>query len=491
METKQNKFDIDIEIKDLLWEFVRKWRIIVVLAIICGLGLMAYQYRSDLASATVTTVKKSQEELESSMAAQDVDEVIGAVSLKRQLDQKSAYMDTSELMQINPYAENAVLLQYYVAVNEGVKAEEAVALYEDFAEHQYIAEALEKTGSYELEAVYIDELISIVNEESNLYINAENATESIQMTVTGNDKSASFNIKVCAKEMDNAVALARGVKTALQEYQKSVVTAIGEHQLQLIQETSQIIVDQSLAELQNWNATSIKTISNNIDKMKNEMTGDQITLYTYRTVLGAAEQAGTTTVTKEVTISVKHAVIGVILGVVLACVMIFAQYLFAAALRNSEEIKKLYRVKVLGIVDDSAFEKKKLFTGIDQSILKLKNRGKKQLSYEQQLQMVCANIAIDCKNKDYREICLSSSIGRELPKTILDDIVKKCKEKGIIVKVVNDIAYNAEHLETAAQTGNGVFVEKKGKSFYDELYKEVILCKENDISILGMIVLGE
>lgn len=486
-----NKFDIDIEIKDLLWEFLRKWRTIVVLAVICGVGLTAYQYRSDLASATVTTVKKSQEELEASMAAQDIDEVIGAVALKRQLDQKSAYMDASELMQINPYEENAVLMQYYVSAEESTKAEEAAALYEDFVEKGYLADMLAKTGGYELEAAYLGELISIINEESNLYINAENATESIQMTVIGNDKEASFNIKVCGKDMEAALRLADGVKAAMQEYIVTAASAAGAHQLRLIQETNQVIVDQGLAELQNWNATAIKTISNNIDKMKNEMTSDQITLYTYRTVLGAAEEAGITTTVKEVSISMKHGIIGVILGIVLACVIIFAQYFFAAALRSAEEVKKLYQIKVLGNINDSAFEKKKIFGFIDRLLLKLQNMGKKKLSYEQQLQMACANIAIDCKKNNTSEICLASSIGDYLPQAVVNDLVKKCKEKGVAVKVVSDMAYDAEALEAAAQNGSVIFVEKKRKSFYDELYKEISLCKENDIYVLGMVVLGE
>lgn len=486
-----NKFDIDIEIKDLLWEFMRRWRMLVILAVVCGVGFMAYQYRSDLNSATVTTIKKSQEELEVSMSTQDVDEVIGAVALKHQLDQKSAYMETSEWMQINPYEENAVFLQYYAAADNGETAKEAVTLYKEFVDQAYIASVLAQTGKYELDALYLGELIAIVKEESNLYINAENATESIQMTVAENKKDTSFQVKVCAKERDTAFALAEGVKEALQVYSTEVSAAAGMHQLYLMQETEAVVVDQSLAELQNWNATAIKTISNNIDKMKNEMTGDQITLYTYRTVLDSASDAGVTTTVKEVHISVKHMVIGVLLGIILACVIVCVLYLFAAELRNSSEVKKLYQVKLLGTIDDAAFEKKKLFGFVDRMIIGLQKRGKKKFDYKQQLQMICANIALDCQKNSCKEICISSSMKEAVPQEVFADIIQGCEEKGLTVTAANDLAYQADALETAALHGRVVFVEKKHKSLYDELYREIALCKENDICVLGMIVLGE
>ena len=80
------KFDIDIEIKDLLWEFVRRWRLIVVMALLCGIALGAYQYRSDMNKTEVVTVKKTQEQLEKSMGEQDLGEVAGAVAFLASAD---------------------------------------------------------------------------------------------------------------------------------------------------------------------------------------------------------------------------------------------------------------------------------------------------------------------------------------------------------------------------------------------------------------------
>lgn len=489
---KVGKFDIDIEIKDLLWEFVRRWRMIVILAVICGMALAAYQYRVDSNKTDVVTVKKTQEQLEQSMGQQDLDEVAAAVALKRQMDEKSTYMENSVLMQVNAYEENTVVLQYYVRAENKEVATEVASVYRAYVNDDALAQAIIDEGNYELQPMYLAELISINKEENNLYIQAENEEESVNLNVTSSAKERSFSIKVIGATKEEAEILAVAVKDALQKY-SAMAASIGTHQLELVGENSSIIVDQSLAELQNRNATAIKTIGNNLDKMKNEMTSDQISLYVYRTTIpteGAENSSnGNTTIQKGAQISFKHFFIGMIVGIILACGLIFVFYLFAPALRNSEEIKTLYGVKVIGLVHDSKFQKKKLFGFIDRFIEKLQNRKKKSLSYEQEIQIVCANILLDCQKNEIKEVYLTSSIGEDIPEEVRNTIAMKCEENGIHITSGNAICYDAEALKQLAQIGNVIFIEKKRNSLYDELYSEISLCKEHNIHVIGMIVL--
>ena len=488
---KMTKNEIDIEIKDLLWELLRRWRLIVVLALCCGIGLTAYQYRIDMNKKDVVTVKKSQEELEKAMGTQDLDEVTAAVALKRQIDEKSAYMEASELMHINPYAENVIVLQYYVNAELEAVASDVAEACVAYVENGHLAQDIIDSSADEQGVMYVAELLSIVKEEGNVYINAKDTKESVNLSLHGTDVSHSFDIKVVGTTAERAESLAVGVKAAVQEYSMFIEPTIGEHHVQLVKETASVIVDQELAELQTGNATGIKNISNNLDSMKNEMTGDQISLYVYRTTVTEPTTSGTVAATEKiVTISFKHMLIGIFVGVILACALIFALYLFAVALRNSEEVKTLYNVKVLGRINDSEFEKKKLFGVVDALVVKLQNIGKKTLTYEQELQMICANIALDCHKNNRSEVVFSSSVEEKLSQEILRAIVEKCGEKGICVTMVNAINYDAEALETLAKVGSVVFIEKKRVSLYDELYKEITICKENDINVLGMVVLG-
>ena len=69
--------------------------------------------------------------MKEALGAQDLDQVYGAVAIKKQLDEKSDYADNSPLMAVNPYAENLILLQYRVQSDEG-NAAELAAIYQDY-----------------------------------------------------------------------------------------------------------------------------------------------------------------------------------------------------------------------------------------------------------------------------------------------------------------------------------------------------------------------
>lgn len=491
---RMNKFDIDIEIKDIIWELVRKWRIVVAMAVVCGVALTAYQYRIDINKTDITTVKKTQDELEAAMGVQDLDEVTAAVALRRQADERSAYMDESVLMRIDPYEEHVVYQQYYVKAESELISRDANDVYIAYVQQGLLAKAVADVGNYEMEQMYLAELISIEKENIGAYINAKSAADRMALNVEGNTEERMFTVKVVGTSKAAAEELAGAVKAALQKYSSVIEANIGAHQLCLMAEESTVIVDQSLAELQNWNATSIKTISNNLDSMKNEMTGDQITLYTYRTTVLAEEESVTATVNtateKTVSISLKHTIIGVIVGIILGFAVIAVMYLFAAALRNGEEVKKLYGVAILGYVDDSAFQKKKLFAFVDKLVIRLQNIRKKKLNFEQEVQMVCANILLSCEKNGTTEVFLATSVAECIPEAVISAIVDKCAQRNITVVTGTDVAYNAEMLEKMVKIGHVVFVEKECVSLYDEMYQEIVLCKEHAVNVIGMVVVG-
>ena len=486
---KMKKSEIDIEIKDLFWELLRRWRIIAVMAIICAVGLAAYQYRIDMNKTDVVVVKKTQEELEKAMSVQDISEVTGAVNLLNQLGEKSAYMDESVLMQINPYEEKAVLLQYVI---EAEQAGEVLAkAYRAYIEDGYMAQLL--AGFRGVEALYVQELISVVDDNTDMYVYSDTMDESIQMELANKEADACFTVKICGLDEASITEMAQNIKTSLNVYSGDLKQKVGEHQLKLIEETACVLVDNALAELQNRNATAIKTISNNIDKMKNEMTGDQITLYTYRVtgVTQSENSAAAAPQAKVVTISVKHGVIGAIVGAVLGCAIILVLYVFSAKLRKSDEIETLYHARVLGEVENPE-KKTGIFASIDEFIAKAPYGIENGLvDYDRQIEMVCANIAIDCKKNEQKKVYLTGSRIWEMPEEITQDIEARCKSKGIEIVGGVGIAYNARELEVLDSVGTVVFLEKKRTSFYDEIYQEISLCRKNGIRVMGIVVVGE
>ena len=106
--------EVDLEITDFLWEIVRNWRVIAICLIIGAVLLCGYQYIKDSRNADATAdevveeYSKTVHEMKEALGAQDLDQVYGAVAIKKQLDEKSDYADNSPLMAVNPYAENLI-----------------------------------------------------------------------------------------------------------------------------------------------------------------------------------------------------------------------------------------------------------------------------------------------------------------------------------------------------------------------------------------------
>lgn len=484
------KSDIEIEIRDLLWELVRRWRLIIVMAILGAVLFVTYQYQSDAKKTNVVTIEKTRAELETQLGAQDLNDVSGAVALKNQMDQKSEYLDESELMNINPYAEDVTFIQYYVSA-DAVEANTFAEMYRSYIENGFLAKAIEENYDNADEVSYIAECVTVVKDGSQVYISSEDASENAIMNVIAESNTNCFTVKVCATTAEKCEELAQVVKAGLVEYQKVLEKNAGAHSLVLVEEHQTVIVDQALAELQNRNATAVKTIGTNLDKMKTEMSGDQIALYVYRTTDKADPEKTTeiTTVQKP-SISKKAIVLGFLLGIIVACFIIVATYLVTPKLRMAEEIKILYDAKVLGNVTNASFGKKKLFAPIDKFVKKLENHHM-EADYEQEIDMICSNIYIACKNSNVNDVYLSGTRVEKMPKKLVDDIVEKCGEKSIQVICGKNIIYNALALEKAAEVSNVVILEEKRKSLYDEVYKEMVICQENKMNVIGVIVLGE
>ena len=125
------------------------------------------------------------------------------------------------------------------------------------------------------------------------------------------------------------------------------------HELELVNESSNIIVDQELAQLQDDTALAIKNLGEHLDTIKSKMNGNQLELYVELTENqpeqneDSAEQTGNEEETNgsdvpeqiSVHISVSKFIIGGIIGIALAIIFILLKYLLSGNLRSEAEIK--------------------------------------------------------------------------------------------------------------------------------------------------------
>ena len=467
--------EVDLEITDFLWEIVRNWRVIAICLIIGAVLLCGYQYIKDSRNADTTAdevveeYSKTVHEMKEALGAQDLDQVYGAVAIKKQLDEKSDYADNSPLMAVNPYAENLILLQYRVQSDEG-NAAELAAIYQDYLMYGELASEMIDCDSRKDETIYAKETYE-----------------------TG------FTVRIRGSREADCKELAENVKKGLSAYAQRMDENFTAHELELVNESSNIIVDQELAQLQDDTALAIKNLGEHLDTIKSKMNGNQLELYVELTENqpeqneDSAEQTGNEEETNgsdvpeqiSVHISVSKFIIGGIIGIALAIIFILLKYLLSGNLRSEAEIKALYHNDVLGTIRSSVDGKR---GKIDKWYVGARYGKSGKMSLEQEVELICANMKIACKEN--QKVYLTGSDLSGTSTEILEKIRAECEKRGVTVVSGREICYYAEALEELAKIGQVVFIEEMRKSRYNNMYQEVIRCREHQIPILGMIVIG-
>lgn len=470
--------EVDLEIADFLWEIVRNWRIIGICLILGAVFLSGYQYMKDsrnvkaMPEEVVETYKKTIEEMESALGTQDLDQVYGAVAIRKQLDEKSAYAKNSPLMAINPYEENVISLQYYVR-SETEDAAEIAAIYQE----------------YLLKGELASELITCDGQTEQTYTK-ESYETGFTVLIRGENEAA------CSK-------LADTVKSGINTYVGEISGNLTAHEIKLVKESYYVTTDQELAQLQDDTALAIKNLSEHLDTIKSKLNGNQLELYVEYTenqpgdaaevtddendkAQDTVEETQTAAASdKSVHISIYKLIIGGVLGAVLAILLVLLKYLLSGKLRQEGEIKTLYHNDVLGTVRCSVDRKR---NKIDQWYVQSRYGKSGRMTLEQEIDLICANLKISCK--DNQNVYLTGSDLQNVPSEVLDKIKSESEKREVSVIIGKEICYHADALEKLAEIGQVVFIETIRKSGYNDMYQEVIRCREHQIPILGTIVVG-
>lgn len=479
MSDNRKENEIDIELLDILLEFLRRWKMIVLFAVVFGAVFGSMRYRKDYVAAHTPEPEVKNTTLEEAYADLDKDEyerVITAVSLKAAIDSKSLYMKESVLMNINAHAEDAVILQYSV---EGADAENIVNSYVNYINSGSIVSDLSTEG-IELADTYLSELIQVL----------PNQTE---------DAMSNFTVKVIYSDEETARLLADAVENQLGTYAAKLNENNQVHILSLDSRNQVNVVDEALTEKQDDYAKETAEQQDELASIKTNMNTNQLRVYLdmEKDIFAwgddeaedaedaeASQDTVSNTEVIKVSINKKQIMIGAVAGAAIAVVYIFLAYLLSTRIRTKDEVESIYQTRLLGTV-----RKEEKDHPIEKFVWKLENFGHKKLLYEQQVQMLISNIYIACRDRKTDSIYLSGSILETVDKDLLTMLEAGLKQKNIHVIFGDAINYNAEELLRAAEVGFVIFIERRRKSYYSEILSEMQLCDANNIQILGMIML--
>lgn len=469
MET-QEKMEREINLQELFWNILLGWRSIICFGLIFALLLGGVKYAKDMRAYHAS--QNGGKEVELELTKEEEQQVADAGELISRINEYEKYMETSKLMEINPYEKDIVTLRYriksdytfnYTKDNQEDYTKDVATAYAGYAKSGEVGRRLIKDAGLDLHEGDVSELESVWTEEAYFYIEfAYPEKEKLK------EISKSFQEQMSQKES---------------EFQ-----SIGSHTLVLQDESESVIVDSSLVERRNTIATNIVNIKNQLDTMKKSMNDHQLSVLEKETeVDGEEDQEKEEPAAVKPGISLKYIVLGGIFGVFLICIWIVCKMLFTAKLQNPEEIRSMYGARLLGEVS-TELENDRFLSVIDKKLLAVKNRRKKKLSQEQQIKMVSANIALSCKQQGVDCIYMTGSEYEKIDAKVADMLKQELSAQGLQVQEGGNIFYEAESLKMAMTVGNLLFVEQTKCSIYDEISNELNLAKEQNGNILGVVV---
>ena len=473
VDYKQFEKERIVSLSDLVEEILRKIWLVVIFAVIFALIFGGYKYRQDKAAAEVASTVQ-EDNLEASVSSEEMLQVKYVQGLQDQLSWQEEYMDNSVLMQINPYAENRVSIQFVIRTQEA-EVSSVMRAFDNYVTGGGLAEALQEKYP-EFGANYLTELFSF-DRDVNV-INSENG-ETIELTENGNV----FCINVVQADRDSCEALAADVIAAVGDFQTASVQTLGNYDVEMLDQVSSTVVDQELQTYQTEQNSSLETLRNNLTDRKAELSDVQLQLLNQDSEndVSSVSDAGTPV---SVSISKKYVGVGALAGVVLAVIVIILRYIFRGTVNLSREFQTMFNLGVLGQVD--LYEKKNILVAAWRRLL----NKRKFTSLEEQKQLALENILSYSRQNEQQKILFVGSGDKMHDMPWMDQLMSELKQEGIQTDFAEKFPYSPQAMAKAQEYGAVIFVETLRTSRYDDVLNGVKKCLEQNREIGGVLVLN-
>lgn len=508
----------EIGLIDLLVEILSRWRVLVVCMLIGGIlmGGLSFvrSYRTaEAQKAQIAEMeKKLQEKKEQLEAGQQEEDTKGNLATKEYLqeqltevqknnintvldeesfiEEQEAYYDSSILMQLDALNISQVKLTFLVTSNDEERSNSIELIYEDMISgglFQWIAD----NSAEDISPAALGELIAI--------------SRSSRALISGSD---SFSVIVVHATEEQCKELAQAVVTYITQQQEQVRKELGSHDIVVVNEAYSQMVDTTLMDKQRGVKKNITTWKSDVANKKAAFAEEEWKYYNFVTmgkVQGTPEeyeredsvsdgqqttQESTTLDMPVVTppsVSIKYVILGMLLLAFVYVFYVFVIYIINNKLRAEDDISRLYRVPQLGKIPQTC-AKKKVFSFVDNWILRIRDRGKRKFSEEEAKGLAAVAVKISAKREALDTVyCIGCNI-KDKASEVSDKIQNVLKEESIDMAVLNNVLYNQEAMEQLQGAKGAFLLEKAGETLYDEIAKELELLRRQGIKVLGVVV---
>ncbi len=452
-----NTYEQEIDLKDLIFFIVKKWRSIILIVFIFATLIGGYklskgvlnshdkQYIAELLKTFDFNYKNYQ------MMKEGYVRKIEALS--QEIAYEDAYEKNSVLFHLDPYNKWVATTDMYIKINEEKDvinmvdpADSLVKAYSTIIQSKSSLEEVYKEN--EIEIRYLRELLSIETDYNGNMI----------------------SLSVTYKDREGAQRILERILESVKFSQNYVESNLIEHSIIFMNSEESVVADQALAERQNKRMESLSEMHKSLEET-------QLALDNLK-----EPQTPTDLSFKELFKSAfKYSFMGGALGVFLVGFFLCVIYVTDPKLRSADEFMSRFGIKILGAYNKE--EKKNKFTGIDNWINRIE--GNKKNSREDVLKRIIANISIYVE-KD-QMVLLTGTVEPDILKNIESEL--KDNFNKLTFEAGSDMNRNPETLTRLPYINSVILVERCGVSKYKDIKSQIETINNLDKKIIGCILL--
>ena len=442
--------NIEIDLKDLMSKILTKWKLLVLCIIIgATLGGSYGFFHIDAQSQEAET---DMAELEETLSDREIMETRSAVDTylgyKKLYDEAKTYQDRSILMSIDtnqtPIARKMYLISDYEEEElnlTGVSiVDDIVALYQNM--------------------LYEDDVAGAVVASVEPVVNKEYAKELYSVSKTG---KSMLVLQANGTNKQEAMSILETVAAKLTEKSASVSAHIP-HKIEDVSTTYQSVYDDSVRAKKQSLISSLDSLNKSMASVSASLSAAQKS-YFAAILDERGEHFGVERqqiVEDKLSSAGRYVVLGAFGLVFLAVVLIALRYIMTPVLKTEDDIRSAFGLPVIG------------------SIKAGKNEDLSLLSY---------SIEARAKKEESDKICFIGAYEGTDAETKKSQLLQLMGEKDLSVTLGGNVLVDKDTVEKVTDSNAVVLFEKIGSSLYDDIAKEIELCKNYGIKILGTVVM--
>lgn len=447
--------NLEIDLKDLVVYILRCWKIILVFAIVgCVLGGSYGFYKNTLPSENSTTDISS---IEGNLSEKEIIEVQNLFyayqRYKEQYDELVAYREKSVLMAIDdvqtPTARKTYLISNYEQGNQleykSSDVENIVAIYKTFSYEDDVANAVVSDVITDTSAEYVKELYSISLSGNSI----------MEITAVGRDREEAS--KILNKVSEILMSKSNDVQKLIPHEIKEVETTF-----ELVTNVFKTDDDSDVSKKQAVNRQLFE-LSLEMMKIQKELNTTQ---KNYFVALSDTFELNPQTINlpkqppfKSI---IKYMTIGMFMSVLLLAFMIAVKYILTPTLKTEDDIRRAFQIPIIGTI----------------------RRG-----HDNSVSLVYSEISAFAKKTEAKNFYLVSSSDDEVTIASRDKIRSMFDGKELSVLSMESMLIDPIAIDEMVASDGVVLFERIGKSFYEDIAREIELCKNLGVQIIGTVII--